>query len=199
MSRSRTTSAIALFTALTIVLNLLIKIPAPYAPFLIYQVWEIPIIAAFLIFGAWVGVAVSILNLIILQIVYPGPLASGPLYNLAAIFSTMLGVAAAHRIFTNRVRRASLIASGATAIGGLSRVVIMTLVNAAFLPFGPPIGFNIPPSALPAVLTLIAIFNATLVLYTVPVAFLILRTVSSRYRLAVAYPLGKREIIAPAA
>ena len=198
MSRSRTISAIALFTALAFVLNLLIKVPAPYAPFLVYQVWEVPILACFLIFGGWAGIAVSVLNLLILQVVYPGPLPSGPLYNLAAILATMLGVAAAHRLFSKRGAGPSLVAGGATVLGGLSRVAIMTLVNGIFLPFSYPIGFSIPPAALPGALTLIAIFNATLVLYTVPLAYLVLRTVSARYRLSVAHPLGERGLGPPA-
>ncbi len=197
MSRSRTISAVALFTALAFVLNLLIKVPAPYAPFLVYQIWEVPILACFLIFGAWAGVAVSVLNLLILQVVYPGPLPSGPLYNLAAILSTMLGVAIAHRLFSKRGAGPSLVAGVATVLGGLSRVVTMTVVNGIFLPFGYPIGFSIPPAALPEALTLIAIFNATLVLYTVPLAYFVLRTVSARYRLSVAYPLGERGLGPP--
>jgi riboflavin transporter FmnP len=198
MSRSRTISAVAVFTALAFVLNLLIKVPAPFAPFLVYQVWEVPILAAFLIFGAWAGVAVSVLNLVVLQVVYPGPLPSGPLYNLAAILATMLGVAGGHRLFGKRASGVTLLTGAATVLGGLSRVLIMTVVNGIFLPFGYPIGFSIPVVALPGLLTLIAIFNATLVLYTVPLAYLVLRTVSTRYRLTVAYPIGQRSLGTPA-
>jgi len=54
---SKTLATIAVFAALTVVLSLSpVKIPAPYAPFLIYQLWEIPIVAAFLLYGLRVGV-----------------------------------------------------------------------------------------------------------------------------------------------
>ena len=49
---TKTVATIAVFSALAIALNLSpFKIPAPFAPFLIYQIWEIPIVAAFLLFG----------------------------------------------------------------------------------------------------------------------------------------------------
>jgi hypothetical protein len=44
----------------------------------------------------------------------------------------------------------------------------MTLVNWAFLPFPPPVGYSMPPVAVLATLPLVAIFNFTLALYTVP-------------------------------
>jgi hypothetical protein len=90
---SRAIAAIIIFSALAIMLNLSpIKIPAPYAPFLIYQIWEIPIVAAFLLYGSKVGVAVSILNTIALLAIFPGALPTGPLYDLAAVLSMLFGV-----------------------------------------------------------------------------------------------------------
>lgn len=63
---SKTIATIAIFTALSVVLVLSpAKVPAPYAPFLKYQVWEIPIVAAFLLYGPQVGVAISVMNTLI--------------------------------------------------------------------------------------------------------------------------------------
>ena len=77
---SKTIAVVAVFTAVTVVLVLSpAKIPAPYAPFLKYQIWEIPIVAAFVIYGLSVGVSISILNTVILLGVYPGDLPTGPL------------------------------------------------------------------------------------------------------------------------
>ena len=88
---SKIIAAIAVFSALSIALVFSpAKFPAPYAPFLKYQIWEIPIVAAFLLYGPLVGIVVSILNTIILLIVYPGDLPVGPLYNLAAILSMLV-------------------------------------------------------------------------------------------------------------
>ncbi|MCX8170750.1 MAG: hypothetical protein N3E47_02080, partial [Candidatus Bathyarchaeota archaeon] len=94
MLRSRKIALIAVFTALTVSLNLFspIRIPAPYAPFLIYQVWEVPIVAAFLLYGFSVGALISVVNTLVLLAVFPGALLAGPFYNLSAIVSMLLGL-----------------------------------------------------------------------------------------------------------
>ena len=90
---SRAIAAVIIFSAVAIMLNLSpIKIPAPFAPFLIYQVWEIPIVAAFLLYGSKVGVAVSIVNTVALFAIFPGALPTGPLYDFAAVLSMLLGI-----------------------------------------------------------------------------------------------------------
>jgi len=96
---SKSIAAIIVFTALTLVLNLSpIKIPAPYAPFLIYQVWEIPIVAAFVLYGLKVGVPVAIINTLALLIIFPGALPTGPFYNLAAVLSMLFGIYIVQRV-----------------------------------------------------------------------------------------------------
>lgn len=96
---SKAIAAIIVFSALALVLNLSpAKIPAPYAPFLIYQIWEIPIVAAFLLYGPKVGVAVSIVNTLALLAIFQGALPTGPLYNLAAVLSMLFGVYIVHKV-----------------------------------------------------------------------------------------------------
>ena len=108
---SRPIAAIIIFSALAIMLNLSpIKIPAPYAPFLIYQIWEIPIVAAFLLYGSKVGVAVSILNTIALLAIFPGALPTGPLYDLAAVLSMLFGIYIIHK--ASLVFRRRLVGNG---------------------------------------------------------------------------------------
>ncbi|MCJ7793557.1 hypothetical protein MUP42_01345, partial [Candidatus Bathyarchaeota archaeon] len=81
--KTKTLSLIIIFVALTTALNIAgPKIPAPYAPFLYYQIWEIPIVAAFLTVGPKTGVSVAALNTLILLAVFPGNLPTGPFYNL---------------------------------------------------------------------------------------------------------------------
>ncbi|MBI4257415.1 MAG: ECF transporter S component [Thaumarchaeota archaeon] len=187
--KSKKVSAVALFVALAVVLNLTIKIPAPYAPFLIYEIWEIPIVASFLVFGPSVGVTVAVLNFLALELI-PGILPIGPLYNLVAILSMLLGIRIGHRITVSARRRVSGVVAGATLLGGLVRVVLMTLMNATLLPLPYPLGFNIPSQALPGLLGLIGIFNATISLYTVPLSYGLVKAVSSRYRVGLAFPLS---------
>ena len=73
------TRAIAMTIALTgiaIVLNPAISgvgLPFPPIPRLIYNLWEIVIIAAFLLMGFKSGISVALLNSVFLFAVYPGP------------------------------------------------------------------------------------------------------------------------------
>ncbi|UCH31032.1 MAG: hypothetical protein JSV05_05860 [Candidatus Bathyarchaeota archaeon] len=117
---SKTIAAITVFAALTIALNLSpIKIPAPYAPFLIYQIWEIPIVAAALLFGLRVGAAVSVINTLLLLAIFPGELPTGPFYNLAAILSMLFGIYLVHKF--------PLIRSNSMAISGFIAAVTTVL------------------------------------------------------------------------
>lgn len=184
---SKTIASISVFAAFTVALNLSpIKIPAPYAPFLIYQIWEIPIVAAFLLYGPGVGVAISIVNTIVLLGVFPGALPTGPLYNLAAVLSMLLGVYVVQKFATKsfKRRKEAMLITSFTALGILGRVGIMTFVNWAFLPYPFPIGFSIPLQALVMLLPVIGVFNATLALYTIPLGYFIAKAVSSGAKIA---------------
>jgi riboflavin transporter FmnP len=165
---------IAVFSALTIALNLSpLKFPAPYAPYLIYQVWEIPIVTAFLLYGFPTGVIIAALNTLVLLMVFPGMLLTGPLYNLAAVISMLIGVALPKMFHKNPRWSETTEVVIFTAFGIISRVVIMTLVNWSFLRFPPPVGFAMQEQAILLALPLIAFFNATLALYTVPLSYII--------------------------
>lgn len=220
---TKTVAVITVFAALTIALNLSpVKIPAPYAPYLIYQLWEIPIVAAFLLYGWRVGLLITIINTLILIIVFPGVLLTGPLYNLAAVMSMLLGVGivgksvyvgrlmplalggAAFLLFAYELLQFALMETLFFALvfvfsflfilwletgrstrkpalftmsGIAMRVVIMSLVNWTFLRFPPPFGFSMPNPAILLSLPLIAIFNATLALYTIPTGYVAARVV----------------------
>jgi len=187
---SKTIASISVFAAFTVALNLSpIKIPAPYAPFLIYQIWEIPIVAAFLLYGPGVGVAISIVNTIVLLGVFPGALPTGPLYNLAAVLSMLLGVYVVQKFATKsfKRRKETMLITSSTALGIVGRVGIMTVVNWTFLPYPFPIGFGIPLEALVMLLPVIGVFNATLALYTIPLGYFIAKAVSSGAKIAVWY------------
>jgi len=184
---SKTIASISVFAAFTVALNLSpVKIPAPYAPFLIYQIWEIPILAAFLLYGPGVGVAISIVNTIVLLGVFPGALPTGPLYNLAAVLSMLLGIYIVQKftpISFRRQHEAILIASS-TALGILGRVGLMTIVNWICLPYPPPVGFSMPIEALVPLLPVVGVFNATLALYTIPLGYIVAKAVSSGAKIA---------------
>ncbi len=178
---TKTIAAIAIFTALSVALILSpAKFPAPYAPFLKYQIWEIPIVAAFLLYGPLVGVLTALTNTIVLLAVYPGDLPTGPLYNLAAVLSMLLGVYLIHR-FTDKYftkRQETILIALSTVLGSIARVGVMTIINWAFLRYPYPVGYSLPVDALMAMLPIIGLFNATLALYTIPLGYFVSRAVS---------------------
>lgn len=180
MNRSRRISLIAMFTALAIILNFAISIPAPYAPYLSYEVWEVPILVAVILMGFWSGTAVAALNAMILEL-HPGPLPTGPFYNLIAEVAMILGVLAALRVSRGKLKPV-LVWAFATALGASLRTLVMTFVNAAVLPQPPPIGFGYSSAAVPAALVVIGAFNFTITLFTVPLSYSVARAILLRYR-----------------
>lgn len=182
-SKTRKLTVIGVLAAVAIILNRVVVIPAPYLPFLSYEVWEVPIVFAFLAFGLTVAVSAATMNFLIL-LFFPGVILAGPLYNLFAILSMLLGIGIAQKLLESRKGTA---VSGrvalATVLGTALRVSIMTLVNASLLQLPPPLGFSAPASLVYGWLPLIAFFNGTVSLYTIPLAYVVLKAVSGRVRL----------------
>jgi riboflavin transporter FmnP len=184
------------FAAVTVALNpafTKIAIPAPYAPFLFYQIWEIPILAAFILISPRSAVAISVLNAVVLLALFPGALLLGPFYNLLAVLSMLLGVYIAHKLLTRKnpknetekatLKQQTILITAATTLGIIFRVGIMTVVNYSVLRYPPPFGYSMPEAAVVASIPLIGLFNATLALYTIPAGYLIAKTVKSNLRL----------------
>jgi len=185
-SRSRRLSLIALFTALAVVLNLVVAVPAPYEPFLLYEVWEVPILLAVLVLGFWDGATVAVLNTLLLEAYRPGALPVAPLYNLAAQISMFVGVLPVDREARKRGWEGRKVVPVATAAGAALRTAVMTVVNGIVLPLPYPVGFGsglfpITQAEVPGLLVPIGAFNFTIALYTVPLAYTLARAVESRY------------------
>ncbi len=187
---------IIVFAAVTVALNPAltgIAIPAPYAPFLIYQIWEIPIVAAFALINLRSAVAIALMNMIILLAIFPGALITGPLYNLLATLSMLLGIYIAHKLLTRKkttvedakstLKKQTIIIIAATALGVIFRTGLMTVVNYTVLRYEPPIGYAMPETAILAAIPLIALFNATLALYTVPLGHIVANAVKKNLKL----------------
>ena len=178
------TRAIAMtiaFATITIVLNPAISgvgVPFPPLPSLIYNIWEIAIIAAFLLMGFKSGISIAILNSVFLFAVYPGP--SNSIFaigNAVAASSMMVGIYIANR-FTRKnsreersfgIRRITL----STVLAMLLRVVVMAPIMFVILHYG-ILAPKIPDSTIIAiVLPIQAVFNITIALYSIPVGFFV--------------------------
>ncbi|MCW4005233.1 MAG: hypothetical protein NWF04_01340 [Candidatus Bathyarchaeota archaeon] len=177
------------FAALTVALNPVISkigIPAPYAPYLIYGIWEIPIIVAFLLLGVKSGLAISFMNSVVLFAFYQGSLPAGPFYNLAAVLSTLLGVYIAGKFFVQNYtqpKQAAMLVTAATALGILFREIVMTVLNYVTLQQPYPFGFELTEIATIAALPATAIFNGTVVLYSIPLAYILTQIIQRNIRI----------------
>ncbi len=167
---ARSIAILGVFAALTIALNLSpLKFPAPYAPFLIYQIWEIPIVIAYFVYGYRIAVALALLNMLALFVIFPGALPTGPLYNFVAVLSMLAGLIVVNRFLPRKMagRKEVMAVAGLTALGMTFRTLVMLLLNYSLLPYPPPIGFSLPYEAVILYMPFIALFNASLALYTV--------------------------------
>jgi len=199
---TKTLALVIVFVALTTALNIYgPKFPAPYAPFLYYQIWEIPIVAVALIIGPKTGIAVAGLNTLILLAVFPGNLPTGPFYNLIAELAMLLGIFAAYKIITHGCPKERIgtflkehklgLSVSATVLGIISRVAITTVVNYFLIAQPSPIGFGSffsfaglsGQAGVLAFLPFSALFNATLALYTIPIGLIVAIAINSSLRI----------------
>lgn len=187
---------IIVLAAVTVALNPAftgIAIPAPYAPFLYYQIWEIPIVAAFALISFRSSVAIALTNMIILIAVFPGALITGPFYNLLAILSMLLGIYVSYKLLNFKdnstkttkltLKKHTIQITVATILGVVFRTALMTAVNYAVLRYEPPIGYAMPEAAILAAIPLIALFNSTLALYTIPLGHIVANAVKKNLKL----------------
>jgi riboflavin transporter FmnP len=184
-----------IFAALTITLNPAISrlaFAAPFAPALIYQIWEIPIVIALLLINPIAGIAISILNTSTLFVLFPGVLPTGPLYNLLATLSMQIGIYIVltigkkirhHKTYQTNILNSPKWLTTTTTIGILTRVIFMSVILYIALPQQPPIGFGFDQTVINAYLPLAAIFNATLALYTIPIGWIIAKRVQEILRI----------------
>jgi riboflavin transporter FmnP len=172
-------AVVAVFSALAIVLNFLVRIPDPFASFLFYQIWEIPILTAFFLFGVTTMLRVTCVNLVALFIFFQGASILGPVYWLIAWLSMMAGIGLVKVLLDRRsVKNVVIMAALYTAFGVAFRTVAMIIVNYSVLRFPPPVGFSYPEPVILGLVPALAFFNATLALYTIPISYSISKSLA---------------------
>ena len=194
---TKTLSTTIVFAAVTVALNPAISgiaIPAPYAPYLLYQIWEIPIVAAFVLISRKSAISIALLNAVVLVTFFPGALPSGPVYNLIAILSMLLGIFIVQKTFKNKNSAESQLNESeytktrfvtlSTVFGIILRVVVMTLVNYVVLRYPYPLGYELQELAIVTVfLPPTGFFNATLALYTIPIGLFVAKAINKNLKL----------------
>ena len=192
---TKTLSITIVFASVTVALNPAISqiaIPFPPLPFLLYQIWEIPIVAAFILISRKAAVSIAILNAAVLTIFFPGALPTGPFYNLIATLSMLFGIYIIQKVLKNKKENQNQKGSEyaktkfvvlSTVSAMILRVVVMTLVNYIVLRYPYPIGYELDELVIIASLPLTGLFNATLALYTVPLGLFIAKAINKNIKI----------------
>ena len=89
---SKALGLVIAFTALATALNL-IRIPVPYLLNYSYQLGDIILVIAFLLFGVKIGLTVAVFNMFASMVIFPNPVGIiGAPYYLFSILTMVLGV-----------------------------------------------------------------------------------------------------------
>jgi len=182
---SKRLALVAVFAALAIVLSpgiSRISIPSPFFG-LPYQIWEIPIFVAFLLFGPKFGLFVAAVGSAVLVAFQPTFIAVS---GVLACFAMLTGFLLAYNLVVRSAlpqnpgpsRRKTVIAM--TAGGIIFRTWVMAVQNYFLLPFAVPM----PQSELiGVVIPIVALFNITEPLYVIPASYFLARGIGSRLKM----------------
>jgi uncharacterized membrane protein len=100
---SKALGLVIAFTALATALNL-IRIPVPYLLNYSYQLGDIILVIAFLLFGVKIGLTVAIFNMFASMAIFPNPVGIiGAPYYLFSVLTMVLGVYIFGRIIKPRI------------------------------------------------------------------------------------------------
>ncbi len=170
------------FAAIAIGLNI-IKIPTVYWPGNFYNFNDIPIVVAFLLFGPKIGILVGTLHLAGQELLFP----MGPVYMVVypigflALLIMLFGTYLATRYISMRntvakpgnARKQTIYL---TAFAAASRGGIMPFFSYGVLYhilFPAVAGIRIPEAGIAALVPGFVLYNVTVALYTIPIAYII--------------------------
>ena len=182
------TRALALtimFAAIAIALNT-VKIPTIYWPGASYNFSEIPIVAAFLLFGPKIGVLVGLLNFAGQEVLFPlgAPFMAAYPIALTGLLFMLLGTYLATKYLarkrtektcSDRKRMFYLTAFASATRGAIMPVIIYEIFYHIMLPL---VGIKIPEAILVGLIPSFFVFALTVPLYTIPIAYVIATKVS---------------------
>jgi len=193
---TKTLAIIIMFVALAAAIDAFvpkIPFPIPMYSYLYYNLWEIPIVVIFMLYGLKTAIPVAVLNAFILVVIFPGALISGPFYNLVAVLSMLIGVFAAYKVAVYNCPKEKLVpflkkhelglGVSMTTLGITTRVIITTISNYYLIAQTPPIGFGFSHDATIAFLPFSALFNATQALLTIPVSLITSIAIISAFKI----------------
>ena len=178
---TRSIALIAIFTATALVLNI-VSIPTIYWPGFSYHFSEIPIAVAFLLFGPKIGVLIAALHIISLEAFFPAGPAGFVVYPMGfvAILIMFFGMYLASKILSRKnapkenldkkKQAAYFTAFAAASRGGIMPFLTYSVLYHILLPL--VLGTNIPEIYVATLVPSFILYNVTLTLYTVPIAYI---------------------------
>lgn len=186
---TKTITTIISFSALALVLNP-VRIPTIFWPGQYFRFWEIPVLVAFLLFGFKIGFSVALLNCTGQLAFFRGSTGIlGPLWGLILVSSMFIGLYLAKKLIARRVidNKSFLRVKPAvyfTALGTVSRVAIMPFVDYAIYHSLLPlfVGRSFTEAYIIGLIPFIILFNVIVPLYTIPICYLLAKTVQKNLR-----------------
>jgi riboflavin transporter FmnP len=182
-------SLIIIFVALTVALDPL-RIPSGYLLFVFYRFSEIPIVAAFLLFGPKVGVSVAVINLAAETLLFPVGIATsiGRPFVLLLTLSMLLGIYLAGKFLKRRAPQNQNLGIKAitfySALGALTRTAFAPFVLFPLYRFLLPLVWqSFSDAQVMAMMPFLMLYAFTLPLYTIPIGYVIARTISRNLRI----------------
>jgi riboflavin transporter FmnP len=179
---------IAIFAALAIVLNT-IRIPVIYWPNWYYTICDIPVLVAFLIYGFKIGILVDVLHIAGQEIFFPVGAGGIVVYPMGLFVQLIMfsGIylaskfikskAASTRQFGEKKKIVIFTGFAATLRGALMPIIDYAVLYHVLLPL--VLGVAIPETYISALVPSFILYNVTITLYTVPIAYLIARKTSN--------------------
>jgi hypothetical protein len=170
------------FSSIAIALNL-VKIPVIFYPGTFYQISQIPIVAAFLLFGARIGILIGVLNIAGGLVLFPLGPAGLIIYSMDFISLLLMfaGLYVASRFMKGDAESERLpiwqkpifgFTAGAIAFrGGIMPFIDYGVVFHILLPL--ILGINRPESAIVGLMPVFILYNITVSIYTIPIAYLV--------------------------
>jgi riboflavin transporter FmnP len=179
-------SLIIIFVALTIALDP-IRIPSGYLLGVSYRFCEIPILAAFLLFGPKIGVSIAALNVPAEIMLFPAP---GMILGVPFIFILTLCMLTGIYFASKHLKSKETPSTDDgkkglyySAFGTLARIAVAPLIMAINYKFVLPIvGFQLLDIQILALIPALSLYALTFSLYTIPVGYIIARTIDKNLK-----------------
>jgi riboflavin transporter FmnP len=174
------------FAAVAIALNA-VRIPSVFHPGASYQFSQIPIIVAFLLFGARIGFSVGILNMaggLLLFSTGPSSIIAYPM-GLISVLVVFAGLYAGSKFIKNNWK------STHTAIGLTFFAVVLRGCLMPFVDYGLlyhvlvplVLGVSLPEADIVGLIPAFILYNVTVPLYTVPFAYVVATKVGNHLKI----------------